>query len=553
MNDRSTSRVLLEGVDGGDKLDSGSFDGLGGEEDGEDPSTETGEGDLRMREPKKKWRSSTEIEGKNGNKKKRKSVESPTTKRTTEKERRDHLKQLCVESQRILRGLAQDGCRMDASAVLYTSVKSAHASVAMLHQKKIRGGDGLGTSAGWGGLILQLAIDMVQIDVDNMSPDVVKFLRFNRAPLGKNEQLQTHLPEPDFSTARARRRRRGGQIGRPLANAVALPMVLKSALELNLIDIIAESGTGALLPVSEIAARLRTKNPDTSVMLDRMLGLLASYDILKCSLRTRKDGEVERLFGVGPICKFLVRNSDGASVGPLFLLHHDKVFMESWFHMNEAILEGGIPFKRAYGISIFEKLGTDERFNRVFNQAMSHHSTLIMKKILDVYKGFEGLKVLVDVGGGIGATLNSIISKYPQIKGINFDLPHVLVDAPPFPGVEHVGGNMFDSVPSGDAIFMKWMLHGCSDEQCLQALKNCWKVLPNSGKVIVVESIRPVAPENNVSSQIVYEQDLMMLTQSPGGKERTQNEYEALALKSGFSGSEVICCAYNTWVMEFRK
>lgn len=124
-----------------------------------------------------------------------------------------------------------------------------------------------------------------------------------------------------------------------LANAVALPMVLKSALELNLIDIIAESGTGALLPVSEIAARLRTKNPDATVMLDRMLGLLASHAILKCSLRTRKDGEVERLYGVGPICKFLVRNSDGASVGPLFLLHHDKVLMESWYAVLSKLLK----------------------------------------------------------------------------------------------------------------------------------------------------------------------------------------------------------------------
>lgn len=103
--------------------------------------------------------------------------------------------------------------------------------------------------------------------------------------------------------------------------------------------------------------------------------------------------------------------------------------------MNDAVLEGGIPFNKAYGMTAFEYPETDERFNRVFNQAMSNHTTLILKKILDVYKGFEGINVLVDVGGGIGVTLNLITTKYPHIKGINFDLPHVLADAPSYPGI----------------------------------------------------------------------------------------------------------------------
>lgn len=102
--------------------------------------------------------------------------------------------------------------------------------------------------------------------------------------------------------------------------------------------------------------------------------------------------------------------------------------------MNDVILEGGIPFDRAYGMNAFEYPATDQRFNWVFNQAMSNHTTLIIKKILDIYKGFEGLKVLVDVGGGIGVALNIITSKFPHIKGINFDLPHVLADAPSYSG-----------------------------------------------------------------------------------------------------------------------
>lgn len=85
-------------------------------------------------------------------------------------------------------------------------------------------------------------------------------------------------------------------------------------------------------------------------------------------------------------------------------------------------------------MTAFEYHGTDPRFNKVFNRGMSDHSTITMKKILEDYKGFEGLKSLVDVGGGTGATLNMILSKYPNIKGINFDLPHVIEDAPAYPG-----------------------------------------------------------------------------------------------------------------------
>ena len=104
------------------------------------------------------------------------------------------------------------------------------------------------------------------------------------------------------------------------------------------------------------------------------------------------------------------------------------------YHLKDAILDGGIPFNKAYGMSAFEYHGKDLRFNTVFNNGMSNHSTITMKKILETYKGFEGLTSLVDVGGGIGATLKMIVSKYPNLKGINFDLPHVIEDAPSHPG-----------------------------------------------------------------------------------------------------------------------
>lgn len=103
-------------------------------------------------------------------------------------------------------------------------------------------------------------------------------------------------------------------------------------------------------------------------------------------------------------------------------------------------------------MTAFDYHGTDPRFNKVFNKGMADHSTITMRKILETYTGFEGLKSLVDVGGGTGAVINMIVSKYPTIKGINFDLPHVIEDAPSYPGIQFTSGTC-DSVYGEKYIF----------------------------------------------------------------------------------------------------
>ncbi|XP_059667328.1 caffeic acid 3-O-methyltransferase-like [Cornus florida] len=338
-----------------------------------------------------------------------------------------------------------------------------------------------------------------------------------------------------------------------LASASVLPMVLKSAIELDLLETMAKAGPGAYVSPKELAAQLPTKNPDAPVMLDRILRLLASYSVLNCTVHDLPDGRVERLYGLAPVCKFLTRNADGVSMAPLVLMNQDKVLMESWYYLKEAVLDGGIPFNKAYGMTAFDYHGTDPRFNKVFNQGMSNHSTITMKKLLETYDGFKGLKSIVDVGGGTGATMNMIVSKYPTIKGINFDLPHVIEDAPSYPGVKHVGGDMFVSVPKGDAIFMKWICHDWSDEHCLKFLKKCYEALPDNGKVILAECILPVAPDSRLTTKNVIHIDVIMLAHNPGGKERTEKEFEELARGAGFEGFRVMCSAYNTYVIEFLK
>ncbi|XP_043715259.1 caffeic acid 3-O-methyltransferase-like [Telopea speciosissima] len=338
-----------------------------------------------------------------------------------------------------------------------------------------------------------------------------------------------------------------------LATGSLVHMVLKAAIELNLLEIMARAGPGKHLSPIEIAAQLPIKNPEAPVMLDRMLRLLTSYSILTSSLVTGDDGRVQRLYGLAPVCKFFVSNKDGSSLSPLLLLMQDKVYMESWYHLKDAVLEGGIPFNKAYEMQIYEYLGKDSRFNQIFNKAMFNSSFTLMKGIAEIYRGFEDVNVVVDVGGGLGENLNLITSKYPTIKGINFDLPHVIANAPSYPGVEHIAGDMFLSVPKGDIIFMKTILHNWSDAHCLSLLKNCYEALPENGKVVVVETILPEMPETNLLAKGGFGMDLIMMTQHSGGKERTDKEYRALANGVGFSGATLICRLFASSVMEFYK
>ncbi|KAF3972508.1 hypothetical protein CMV_004009 [Castanea mollissima] len=222
-----------------------------------------------------------------------------------------------------------------------------------------------------------------------------------------------------------------------LATASVLPMALKAAIELGVLEILDRAGPGALLSTSQIASQLPThSNQEKSLLLDCMLNLLASYSVLTCSIATHQhDDQVSRLYGLAPVSKYFIKNQDGigGSLAPLLDMFQDKEEMNTWYHLKDAILEGGIPFYRAYGMNAAEYIGKDDKFHEIFKGSIKDFNPLVMKKILEKYKGFEGLKLLVDVGGGDGTILNMIISKYPTIKGVNFDLASVLERSPSYP------------------------------------------------------------------------------------------------------------------------
>ncbi|CAN1175638.1 Caffeic acid 3-O-methyltransferase 2 [Linum perenne] len=240
-----------------------------------------------------------------------------------------------------------------------------------------------------------------------------------------------------------------------LATASVTPMALKAAIELGVFDIINSAGAGASLSPAQIASKLVDRVDSIAERLDPILQLLSSHSILTCD--DRGDGLIRRSYGLAPVARFFVKGG-GGSLGPLVCMIQDRVVLDAWMHLKDSVLEGGNAFYKAYGMNGGDYMGKDPRFREAFFGSISELSPLIMEAFLERYSngGFQSVETLVDVGGGNGSSIHLISSRVPTIrKAINFDLPFVLEKSTLYSGVEHVAGDMFESVPKGDAIFMK--------------------------------------------------------------------------------------------------
>ncbi|KAK9268292.1 hypothetical protein L1049_010735 [Liquidambar formosana] len=119
--------------------------------------------------------------------------------------------------------------------------------------------------------------------------------------------------------------------------------------------------------------------------------------------------------------------------------------------------------------------------------------------------------------------------------------------------VEHVAGDMFELLPNAQNILLKNVLHDWDDVHCMKLLRNCWKALPNNGKVIVVEFAIPQQQGNHTDSLDAIALDFFMLVYLPGGKERTTAEFDDLAKAAGFAETKFFPIAQGIYVMEFIK
>jgi hypothetical protein len=315
------------------------------------------------------------------------------------------------------------------------------------------------------------------------------------------------------------------------ASAYVPSSALWVAAELKIADLIG----GGSKPVAELA-KAANVNEDA---LFRVLRLLAMMGIFT---------ETEpRRFALTPPAE-LLRSDHPQSLRDTVVWLADPLHFNIAAELLHSVRTGQPTVEHLTGKPAFEYISSNElEFDR-FHRAMTNLSAMAVSAALEAYD-FSEFSSIVDVGGGHGFAICSILKKYPKMRGVLFDLKDIV------PGADQriremgldercrtVSGDFFQSVPEGgDVYFMKHILHDWTDAQATTILRNCRRAMDSNrsgkrpGKVVLLEFVVPPGDQPHPSKII----DIEMLF-FPGGRERMEHEWRDLFASAGFRLSRIV-------------
>jgi hypothetical protein len=324
-----------------------------------------------------------------------------------------------------------------------------------------------------------------------------------------------------------------------LATGYVISMALQLAVQVGVADHL----EGGPRTAKELAAATGT-NEDA---LYRVLRALASVGVFD---------EVEpKRFALTPAADILRKDSP-RSVHDLVLFIADPLHLRVYADAIESLRTGRPAAEKTLGKSVFEWFAEHPEYSSTFNNAMTNMSAALIPAVLEAYD-FGDIGVLVDVAGGHGQVLRSILRQYPAMRGILMDLDHVIAGAKPYiesDGVadrcQAVAGDFFKAVPpGGDAYVMKHIIHDWDDERAAQILRSIYTAMGSKhGKVILLEGV--LAPGNEPGLGKIMDLEMLLL---PGGRERSAEEFRALFDRAGFDLVRIVPTTSPVCVIEAQK
>jgi hypothetical protein len=280
--------------------------------------------------------------------------------------------------------------------------------------------------------------------------------------------------------------------------------------------------------------------------LGRLLRLIAALGVL-----SEPGPGVYRLTEAGQ----LLRSDVPGSLRGIVAMFGGELHSRAWARLNHSVTTGEPAFDHVFGMPLFKYLETDPESASMFDDAMTSSSAAQAQAVVEAYD-FSGIETLVDVAGGHGTLLATILKQYPGMRGVLFELPHVAAGAGTIfeqagarDRVDVVSGDFLDHVtPGADAYIMKRIIHDWDDPRASKILTNCRRAMAPGGRVLVVDAVVDDSPASLYAKML----DIEMLTLTPHGKERTEEEFRQLFASAGLRLERIVDTVSPLKVIEAR-
>jgi hypothetical protein len=306
----------------------------------------------------------------------------------------------------------------------------------------------------------------------------------------------------------------------------ALPKVLQQLAEYEIADLIGEDSKS----LDELAQA-------TGAQPDMLYALLKTAEAAEYFIESAPGS-----FANTPLSRFLSPHVPGSQYNMARMLGADSQW-RVWEQLDHGVKTGKEVFSDLYGQKEWEYFRDHPDKGIFFMKAMTEFSEAVNQPIAQAYPDFAHLQTLVDLGGGQGTLLATILNAYPSLHGILFDVPPVIEQARQVASwqalasrSQFVAGNFFDAqgIPSADAVILKQIVQDWSDEENVQILRNIRTALPQHGRVLVAEMV--LSPS---SPPFAFKLSLL-LRLALGGKVRTEEDFHRLFKEAGFQLTRII-------------
>ena len=280
----------------------------------------------------------------------------------------------------------------------------------------------------------------------------------------------------------------------------------------------------------------------------------ALYRILRALASVGIFAEIKpRYFVLTPLADCLQSNAPD-SVRAMAILRGEEHYYKAWGDLMYSLQTGESAFERLYGMDLFQYNDQNPSQGEIFDRAMAE-SEETNSLVLEAYD-FSSIGKLVDIGGGKGRLLATILQAYPSMTGMLFDRPDVIEraknswDLAVSDRCEFIGGSFFDAIPAGgDAYVLKHIIQDWDDERSLAILQRCYQIMKAQGRLLVIDFVIPPGNEFYGSKFI----DVNMLTMCPGGRIRTEEEFQELFKAAGFKITKIIPTESEVSIIEAVK